>query len=157
MKPFAELTYRGRALRLRRMALAALEHYDLAVRRVRLVTNEMNGIFRVDTMDGQKYILRVTDPSGCHDLEEIRSEMMWLAALRRDTDLGVPEPLTTRDGALVTTVEVPGVPEVVQIRQAGVLLPGTPPFRHVDAILFDELAVGGQVSRGGQVHIPYTS
>ena len=37
--------------------------------------------------------------------------MMWLAALRRDTELGVPEPLRTRDGALVTTVEVPGVPE----------------------------------------------
>jgi Ser/Thr protein kinase RdoA (MazF antagonist) len=111
MKGFSELTNRGRALRLRQMALVALERYDLDVRHVRLVTNEMNGIFRVDTIDGQKYILRVSDPSGCHSLEEIRSEMMWLAALRRDTDLGVPKPLTTRAGALVTTVEVPGMPE----------------------------------------------
>ena len=111
MTGFFELTSRGQALRIRKMALVAIERYDLDVKQVRLVTNEMNGIFRVDTVDGQKYILRVTDPSGCHSLEEIRSEMMWLAALRRDTDLGVPKPLTTRDGELVTTVEVPGVPE----------------------------------------------
>ena len=37
--------------------------------------------------------------------------MMWLEALSRDTDLGVPEPLANRDGALVTTVEVDGVPQ----------------------------------------------
>ena len=36
---------------------------------------------------------------------------MWLAALRHDTGLGVPKPLTTRHGALVTTVEMSGVPE----------------------------------------------
>jgi Ser/Thr protein kinase RdoA (MazF antagonist) len=93
------------------MAFTALEQYDLNIGRVRLVTNDMNGIFRVDTVDGQKYILKVTDPSGCHGLEEVRSEMMWLAALRRDTTLGVPQPLTTREGQLATTVEVSGVPE----------------------------------------------
>jgi Ser/Thr protein kinase RdoA (MazF antagonist) len=111
MKHFYELTNRGRALRLRRMALQALECYDLDVERLRLLTNDMNGIFRVDTAGGQKYIVRVTLPEGGHGLEEIRSEMMWLAALRRDTGLGVPEPIATRDGALVTTVEVAGVPE----------------------------------------------
>lgn len=112
MKPFYELTGRGRALRLRQMALIALERYDLDVKRIRLVTNDFNGIFRVDVADGRKYILRVCIPGdGGHSLEEIRSEMMWLAALRRDTELGVPEPLTTREGALVTTVEASGVPE----------------------------------------------
>jgi Ser/Thr protein kinase RdoA (MazF antagonist) len=111
MKEFYELTNRGRAMRLRTMALAALERYDLPVKRLRLLTNDFNGIFRVDTMDGQKCILRVCLPEGGHSLEEIRSEMMWLAALRRDTNLGVPNPLVTRDGELVTTVEVAGVPE----------------------------------------------
>jgi Ser/Thr protein kinase RdoA (MazF antagonist) len=111
MKGFYELTNRGRALRLRRLAFAALEHYDLDVGRVRLVTNDFNGIFRVDTGDGQRYILRICLPEGGHTLAEIRSEMMWLAALRRDTDLGVPEPLATCEGTLVTTVEAPGVPE----------------------------------------------
>jgi Ser/Thr protein kinase RdoA (MazF antagonist) len=111
MKAFHKLTNRGRALRLRRMALAALESYDLDVKRVRLVTNDLNGIFRVDSTDGRKHVLRVCQPEIGHSLEVIRSEMMWLAALRRDTDLGVPEPLTTREGELVTTVEVQGVPE----------------------------------------------
>jgi Ser/Thr protein kinase RdoA (MazF antagonist) len=111
MKQFHDLTNRGRAMRLRRMALAALKRYELEVKRVRLVTNDMNGIFRVDTFSGQKYILRVSLPQGGHSLEEIRSEMMWLAALKRDTDLGVPEPLVTRRGELVTTVQVEGVPE----------------------------------------------
>ena len=75
MKDFYELTNRGRALRLRKMALQALERYDLELRRVRLLTNDMNGIFRVDTADGQKCIVRVTMPEGGHALEEIRSEM----------------------------------------------------------------------------------
>jgi Ser/Thr protein kinase RdoA (MazF antagonist) len=111
MKDFADLTARGQALRLRRMAVAALQEYDLAVKRVRLVTNSFNGIFRVDTLDARKYILRVCLPEGGHSLEEIHSEMMWLAALRRDTDLGVPQPLAARGGRLVTTVAVAGVPE----------------------------------------------
>jgi Ser/Thr protein kinase RdoA (MazF antagonist) len=93
------------------MALVALEHYDLEVARVRLLTNVTNGIFRVDTADGEKHVLRISDPLGCHGLEEIRSEMMWLHALGRDTDLGVPKPLPTAEGALVTTVKVVGVPE----------------------------------------------
>jgi Ser/Thr protein kinase RdoA (MazF antagonist) len=37
--------------------------------------------------------------------------MMWLAALRKDTELMVPEPLRTNNGELVITVEVDGVPE----------------------------------------------
>ena len=112
MKSFYELTNRGRALRLRRMALAALERYDLEVERVRLVTNDLNGIFRVDAAGGAKFILRVSLPdTGGHTLEEIRSEAMWLAALRQDTALGVPRPLAARDGAYLSTVEVEGVPE----------------------------------------------
>ena len=111
MRDFYELTTRGRAKRLRDVALAALERYDLDVKRVRLVSNDMNGIFRLDTLDGQKFILRVCLPEGGHSLAEIRSEMMWLEALRWDTDLGVPKPLATAEGELVTTLEVPGVPQ----------------------------------------------
>jgi Ser/Thr protein kinase RdoA (MazF antagonist) len=111
MKDFAQLTNRGRALRLRRMALVALQRYDLDVKRVRLLSNDLNGIFRVDIAGGQKVVLRVCLPETGHGLPEIRSEMMWLAALSRDTDLGVPEPFANRDGKLVTTVEVAGVPQ----------------------------------------------
>lgn len=112
MEPFYSLTNRGRATRLRGMALAALRQYDLEVRRVRLITNDLNGIFRVDTVGGERYVLRVSLPGDAgHSPAEIRSEMMWLEALQRDTGLGVPHPLPARDGALVTTVQAPGVPE----------------------------------------------
>ena len=110
MKDFYELTNRGQALRLRKMALVALQHYDLDVERVRLMSNDFNGIFRVDTFGGEKYIVRVCLPEGGHSLTEVRSEMMWLAALQRDTDLGAPQPQPTRDGDLVTTVELAEVP-----------------------------------------------
>lgn len=111
MRDFYQLTYRGRALRLRALALAALQEYGLNVKRVRVITIETNGIFRVDTVEGRKFVLRISDPSGCHDLDEICSEMVWLSALRCDTSLGLPEPLPARNGSLVTTVQVPGVPE----------------------------------------------
>jgi Ser/Thr protein kinase RdoA (MazF antagonist) len=113
MKDFYQLTYRGRALRLRRMAMVALQHYDLDVKRVRLLSNDLNGIFRVDLKSGKKLVLRVClpEPDSGHSLPEIRSEMMWLDALSRDTDLGVPTPLANHDGALVTTVEAEGVPQ----------------------------------------------
>ncbi len=110
MKDFEELTNPGRARRLRRLALNALEDYDLPIRQFRLITNDFNGIFRLDTAAGEKYIVRVSLP-GERDLVEIQSEMAWLAAIRRDTDLAVPEPVPTRSGPLVTTATAPGVPE----------------------------------------------
>lgn len=111
MKPYSALTVHGQARRLRQLALNALAHYELDVARLRLVTNDMNGIFRIDTRDGEKYILRVTLPEGGHDRDHVDAEMDWLAALARDTDLSVPRPLPAKDGSLVVEVGAGGVPE----------------------------------------------
>jgi Ser/Thr protein kinase RdoA (MazF antagonist) len=111
MKPYSELTVRGQARRLRTLALNALKHYKLKLARLSLVTNDMNGIFRVDTRDGRKYILRVTLPEGGHDRDHVAAEMDWLAALARDTNLSVPRPLPAKDGSLVVEASVSGVPE----------------------------------------------
>ena len=111
LKDFYQLTTRGRARRLRQMALIALRRYDLDLKSLRLLTNETNCIFRVDTIREEKFVLRITDPLGAHSIEEIRSEMAWLTALRKDTDLGVPEPVTTRKGEMVITIEIDDVPE----------------------------------------------
>ncbi len=111
MRDFYTLTVRGQAKRLRQMAWAALDHYDLDVRRIRLLSNAFNGIFRLDTADGGKAVIRINLP-GLRGREEIHSEMMWLDALRRDMpDIGVPKPLHTRDGGLMVTAQHPGVPE----------------------------------------------
>ena len=110
MKDFSSLTRRGQALRLRRLARTALEYYDLPVVRVSLLSNDYNSAFRVDTRDGTPYFLRIGRPRP-RGLEENQAETLWLAALHRDTDLRVPEPLPNRQGGLVTTAEAPGVPE----------------------------------------------
>ncbi len=110
MRPFKELGQAGRTARLRDLALRALARYDLAVTSVRPLTTHYNAVFRVDTADGDRVVLRVNRP-GNRSLVDIRSELAWLEALRRETDLVVPEPLSTREGDFVTTVEAPGVPE----------------------------------------------
>jgi len=111
MKPYSALTVRGQACRLRQLALNALTYYALDVARLRLITNDMNGIFRIDSRDGQKFILRVTMPEGGHNHDHVAAEMDWLAALARNTDLSVPRPLPAKDGSLVVEAGADGVPE----------------------------------------------
>jgi Ser/Thr protein kinase RdoA (MazF antagonist) len=130
MKPFRSLTEIGQARRLRPLALKALQQYDLEVARLRLVTNDLNCIFRRDTAQGEKYILRVTLPEGGHTRDHVAAEMDWLRALARDTDLSVPRPLAAKDGSLVVQADAPGVP---QPRQCAIFswVPGTDLAEHI--------------------------
>lgn len=109
-KSFADLTARGQARRLRKLAITALATYDLPLREVRLLTYHFNAIFRIVTQDRRKFVLRINIP-GIRSQKQIHSEALWLSALRNDTDLVVPQPLNNRSGELVTTVSVDGVPE----------------------------------------------
>lgn len=111
MKPYSALTTRGQARRLRSLALNALKQYRLDVKHLRLITNDMNGIFRIDTGDGERYVLRVTLPEGGHTSDHVAAEMDWLAALSRDTDLNVPCPLPAHDRSLMVEADTPGVPQ----------------------------------------------
>ena len=110
MKAFSELTPRGQAGRLRAVARLALERYDLEPRTIRLVANHLNAIFRVDAADRCSYALRLSHPTWRTD-EDLRSELMWLEALHRDTGIGAPTPFPARDGATVTIVTTAGVSE----------------------------------------------
>ncbi|GAB4578041.1 MAG: phosphotransferase [Anaerolineales bacterium] len=107
---FSSLTHRGQAHRLRTLALHALQQYPLELRRVSLLQHAYNTIFRVDTVDGKKYVIRINLPNA-RTREQIQSEMAWLAALGRDTTLRIPVPLPNREGDLVTTATAPGIPE----------------------------------------------
>jgi Ser/Thr protein kinase RdoA (MazF antagonist) len=113
MKPFGELTRRGKARRLREVGLHALDQYDLDVRDVRLLGIYTNTLFRVRAADGRgsgaSYVLRVCTP-GWRTLTDLRSEAMWLQALDRDTDIGAPAPVAARDGAFVVEAAAEGVP-----------------------------------------------
>lgn len=91
---------------LRTVARRVLDQYPLEVGRLSLLNHGYNTTFRVDTTDGGRYALRLNTNSR-KTPAMLRAESAWLSALRRDTDLAVPEPLPTRTGALTTEVDCP--------------------------------------------------
>ena len=108
MDAFASLSRRGQLLRLRRVGRTALASYGLEDAPLKLQRYEQNTTFRVDADDGP-YLLRINRP-WVHTADAIGSEMAWLSALRRDTDLGVPEPVAARDGSFIVVARDRGVP-----------------------------------------------
>ncbi len=110
MVAFEQLTRRGQARRLKTLALHALEHYPLDVVDLRLVGTFTNTLFRVRTVGGQSYVIRVCTP-GWRTETDLRSEAMWLEALGREADIGAPVPLPARDGSYLVTAHAEGVPE----------------------------------------------
>jgi Ser/Thr protein kinase RdoA (MazF antagonist) len=106
---FASLSRRAQLSRLRRLGRTALASYELDNARLTLLRFEHNTTFRVDASNG-RYLLRINRPQ-VHGPDTIASEMAWLTALRRDTDIGVPEPVAARDGSLVLVGGDTGVPE----------------------------------------------
>ena len=105
---FTSLSRRGQLSRLRRLGRTALASYGLEDARLTLLRFENNTTFRVDASRG-RYLLRINRPQ-VHGPDTISSELAWLSALRRDTDLGVPEPVAALDGSLVVIVNDAGVP-----------------------------------------------
>lgn len=108
-RPFEALGRAGRTRRLAALARSALAAYDVPVARLTAMAKGFNTTFRVDGEDGARYVLRVQRPDGPAP-EMVRSEALWLRALRHDTALAVPEPLPTRTGDLLTVAEHPEVP-----------------------------------------------
>jgi Ser/Thr protein kinase RdoA (MazF antagonist) len=106
--------------RMRRLAQAALDAYGLSEADFRFLRQAGNTLFRVNEASpahtskaelytpGQ-YLLRIHQP-GYQTTEAIELELAWLAAMRRDADLPVPEPIATLDGSLLAQVSIPGIP-----------------------------------------------
>lgn len=107
LKPFEQLTQRGRTRRLHQLALAALQQYDLEVTDVRLLGLFTNALFRVHTIDGRVYVIRLCTP-GWRTETDIRSEIVWLNALAEQTDIGAPRPIASRKGEFLIEASVPG-------------------------------------------------
>ena len=101
---FEDRSVRGQVARLRPAALAALAHYPIEVASLRLLNHGFNTTFRVDTVDGRRFSLRLNVNSRRTDAF-IGAEMAWLVALSAETDLWVPTPQRSRDGSLLVHVE----------------------------------------------------
>ena len=72
----------------------------------RLINHSENQTFLVDTPGQGAFTLRV-HRTGYHSLASIDSELAWLMALRRDTDLAIPQPVPGRDGQLLQRFDTP--------------------------------------------------
>jgi len=120
MKPYGELTRRGRLRRSRRLAEAALDAYGLRGARLTFLRYFANITYRVD-IQGEvpqkggsgpcapnRYLLRilVTDY-----WEAVKGEMTWLAALSGEAGLPVPGPVPTLQGELLARIATPDMPE----------------------------------------------
>src|SRR5262245_1533681 len=106
------------------LAERVLACYDLRGASLTLLSETANAVFHVvvpggrpqrlmepgRTSDGTAYALRLRPP-GWHSTQSIAEELQWLLALRRDTDLVVPEPVPAYDGTLIqeiSTLDMPG-------------------------------------------------
>ncbi len=75
-----------------------------------LVNYSENITYRVDdTHTGERFALRVHRPE-YHTLQNIESELTWMAALARQGKVSTPMPVPAPDGTLVQGAGAPGVP-----------------------------------------------
>jgi Ser/Thr protein kinase RdoA (MazF antagonist) len=79
-----------------------LEQYGLGEASVTVLNDLGNTVLQVD-LDSRRYSLRVCLPSVTR--ERLEAELDWLDALRRDTDLIVPNPVLNVSGERITTLE----------------------------------------------------
>lgn len=105
MKSFESLTPRGKARRLRAVALAALDHYALDVKRLTWVGSFTNTLFRAYTATGASYAVRICDPGWRTD-SDLRSEVSWLQSLATVPHIPAPVPVVTKPGEPFVTVRV---------------------------------------------------
>jgi Ser/Thr protein kinase RdoA (MazF antagonist) len=87
---------------LRRLARAALDEHGSTVGRLRWMGRHSSHLFRADTV-AERLVIRVCLPGGRSDAE-LDAELVWLAALARDTGLTVPMP---RFSTRIATPELP--------------------------------------------------
>jgi Ser/Thr protein kinase RdoA (MazF antagonist) len=111
IRPFADLSPVGKQRRVARLAAEALEGYDLRVSSVRAHAFATNLLYRVRSHTGERYMLRMAFP-GWRALADLEAEATWLEALQRDTDVGAPAVVRTRDGEAVLPMRGPGLPDV---------------------------------------------
>ncbi|WP_099025375.1 phosphotransferase enzyme family protein [Mycolicibacterium palauense] len=115
-------------------ARAALPAYGRSERApLRLLSLSENATYLVE--DGDPLVLRVHRP-GYHSLEAIRSELAWMAALSRDTDVRTPELVPAADGSPVVTARVGSSALYVD---AVSFVPGCTAEDAQDTVGFDEL------------------
>ena len=111
VRPFNQLPETERAERYARLARKALDAYGLNDVETTWQEGTHDAVFRVlksDQHGTRIYALRIGHAD--RSVEQLRREIIWLAALCRETQLIVPEPILASDGQLIHRVGIAGVP-----------------------------------------------
>ncbi|MDZ8257119.1 phosphotransferase enzyme family protein [Nostoc sp. ChiQUE01b] len=113
------------------LALTALAQYNVNADQLVFLGHSQNVTFRVDTRNNQNFatsreydeqalfLLRIHYPIAqfCDHIWQqqavIESELIWLTALHRDTDLVVPYPVQNISGSFITSVAVDDISETL--------------------------------------------
>lgn len=93
--------------RLLSAAHKVLGEWDLDISAVELASRSENVVFKLTTVTGEQYALRMHRP-GYNTFEELNSELVWTEALRA-TGVNIPGHVLTRDGQGYTTVLLEGM------------------------------------------------
>jgi Ser/Thr protein kinase RdoA (MazF antagonist) len=91
---------------MREAAGATLGAYGLAGAELEWVSETSSVVYRVTRPDGLRCALRIHRP-GHKAIAWIESELTWLEAIRRETDLLAPRPIRTVEGDLLSWVQSP--------------------------------------------------
>ncbi len=139
MQSFETLPYQEQLHRLQHLVERVLPFYNLHEAQYALLQYEDNAVYHVANDAGEHFVLRISALKG-HSVAAQRSEMWWLMALKYETDLSVPEPIPTRDGALVTTISIM---EVLEPRHCVLLrwVPGEPPTSGIQPEVVERIGV----------------
>lgn len=108
VRSFAQRSPRSQVRILRERAYAAAAQFGLEPVAMRLINHGFNTTFAVRDRDGTRYALRL-NVNSLHDEAGIRAEIAWVRAIQRDTDLRVPEPVTSLSGDDLVPVAVEGL------------------------------------------------
>ena len=98
-RSFHHLSVRGHARSLRPLAEAALRSYDIDVLGLRLVGNDWNGVFRIETPTRPR-VIGVTRPVPGALPRPVPSEVAFMTATAAETGIAVPPVFPDRDGEL---------------------------------------------------------
>jgi Ser/Thr protein kinase RdoA (MazF antagonist) len=101
-----EISGQAVAANLRQLALAALSLWGKQAQDIRLVKMRENAVFQVHDRQGGKFAMRI-HREGYHTDDALRSELQWIAALKR-SGVDVPTVVPAEDGSLLVTASGPG-------------------------------------------------
>lgn len=104
---FKGLDVDGRRERYHRLAAASLAYYLVQYATITFLQHNGGIAYRIDATCDERYVLKIIEPAGEGNNagpERAAATLAWVAALARETDLVIQEPIPNRQGGLVTAV-----------------------------------------------------